>query len=140
MSGGMDRGAGVPLSQRVANTRAAEAREAAERAAAQAEDELGDRAGRKSPPTQSRPAQSPPPQPPPGPYRAPGSPQSMSAPDANRIPTVVVVLIDGAKPGLIARWRHTPQGWEGLVAQAGGVDDFYAEWLPATRLRPANVT
>lgn len=131
----MDRGAGVPLSQRVANTRAAEAREAAERAAAQAEDELGDRAGRQSPP-----AQSPPPQPPPGPYRAPGSPQSMSAPDANRIPTVVVVLIDGAKPGLIARWRHTPQGWEGLVAQAGGVDDFYAEWLPATRLRPANVT
>ncbi|WP_219967359.1 hypothetical protein, partial [Propionibacterium freudenreichii] len=103
-------------------------------------DELGDRAGRQSPPTQSRPAQSPPPQPPPGPYRAPGSPQSMSAPDANRIPTVVVVLIDGAKPGLIARWRHTPQGWEGLVAQAGGVDDFYAEWLPATRLRPANVT
>lgn len=53
-----------------------------------------------------------------------------------RTPSVSLVLVDGTEPGLIARWRHTDTGWEGLVATVGGPDDFIARWLSATRIAP----
>lgn len=47
------------------------------------------------------------------------------------------VVIDGAEHGLIAKWRKDSTGqWEGLVARVGGIDDLYAEWIPAHRLTP----
>ncbi|WP_143052764.1 hypothetical protein [Propionibacterium cyclohexanicum] len=57
-------------------------------------------------------------------------------PQRGRAPAVSVVLVDGATPGLIARWRRTTDGWEGLVATVGGADDFTARWLPAARIAP----
>ena len=47
------------------------------------------------------------------------------------------VLIDGHEQALIATWRPAGDGtWEGLVARVGGIDDFWAEWIPAARLTP----
>lgn len=63
-------------------------------------------------------------------------PHRQGAPDRGRIPAVPTVLVDGAVPGLIARWRRTDSGWEGLVATVGGADDFMARWLPAARISP----
>ena len=54
----------------------------------------------------------------------------------SRAPSVSLVLVDNTEPGLIARWRHTDTGWEGLVATVGGPDDFIARWLSATRIAP----
>lgn len=49
------------------------------------------------------------------------------------------VLLDGHEQALIAKWRNAGDGtWEGLVARVGGVDDFWAEWIPAARLTPAS--
>lgn len=53
-------------------------------------------------------------------------------------PRPVLVLIDGSRPGLLARWHRAPDGdWEGLVAVVGGPDDFVALWVPASRLTQA---
>lgn len=57
-----------------------------------------------------------------------------------RTPSVLLVLVDDTEPGLIARWRHTETGWEGLVATIGGPDDFIARWLPATRIAPMTMS
>lgn len=57
-----------------------------------------------------------------------------------RTPSVSRVLVDDTEPGLIARWRHTETGWEGLVATIGGSDGFIARWLPAARITPTALT
>lgn len=52
-------------------------------------------------------------------------------------PAIRWVWIDGTEQGLLAKWRQDSTGlWEGLVARVGGVDDMFAEWIPAHRLTP----
>lgn len=62
------------------------------------------------------------------------------APDTTpdpRTPRQTWVLIDGHEQALIGKWRPAGDGtWEGLVARVGGIDDFWAEWIPAARLTP----
>lgn len=61
--------------------------------------------------------------------------EATPAPTSTATPGHRWVLIDGVEEALIAKWRRDPNGsWEGLIARAGGTDDFWAEWIPAQRL------
>jgi len=50
-------------------------------------------------------------------------------------PTTRWVLVDGQEQALLIKWRPDGLGsWQGLIARAGGADDAFAEWLPASRI------
>lgn len=61
----------------------------------------------------------------------------MTSTQPGRQPGTRLVLVADSIPGLLARWRRTTDGWEGLVCMVDEEHDFVQQWVPADLIRPA---